>query len=317
MNTSMMDDDDDSSADMDRSDYFEEEGTASDSNSDQSIESDVDDDDSYEEEKGACVTEVETTLPPRQVQEQIQELTNIIEVESEADIDEIERNQAMKELITSKLISLRSYLHLFKATSLTKFISVDAFNMVTGVCEHQVQQNLQGENSLLQVVYEDMIVPIGILMKLTHLQNEENAVSLSSKFLVVEKECLSSLTIARHQQKELISVLQSLLISQSRPVSSLGSDVLQSGPPDDNDQAQIISSLQQRLIVEKTTTTFLNEQLQESRKTVISLQDVLKEVNELTFILRSLTCPRSDAGHACRSPALREHTFTKESKLQD
>jgi hypothetical protein len=310
-----MMDDDDSSEDMERSDYFEEEGTASDSNSDQSIESDVDDDDSYEEEKEVCVTEVETTLPPRH--EQIQELTNIIEVESEADIDEIERNQAMKELITSKLISLRSYLHLFKATSLTKFISVDAFNMVTGVCEHQVQQNLQGENSLMQVVYEDMIVPIGILMKLTHLQKEENTVSLSSKFLVVEKECLSSLAIARHQQKELISVLQSLLISQSRPASTLGSDVLQSGPPDDNDQAQIISSLQQRLIVEKTTTTFLNEQLQESRKTVISLQDVLKEVNELTFILRSLTCPRPDASHACRSPALREHTFAKESKLQD
>lgn len=137
-----------------------------------------------------------------------EELKSYFEIESEADIDEIENDPARKKLIRSGLISSKSYLHLFKDTSRTKFITIAAFNMLSGVCEHQVQLNLQGEDSLVQVVYDGMIVPISIVMKLTSQEEEVEAVSLKSKYLGVENKCLLSLTESRKHQEELLGLLR-------------------------------------------------------------------------------------------------------------
>lgn len=195
MNTTVIDE---QSEDMDVS--FEDTDTSSVSPSSDS--------DSDSKDTTASDTHVEEEQKVGLTSDMREELKTTFEIESEGDIDDIENDPAQKKLIRSGLISSKSYLHLFKDTSKTKFITAEAFNMLTGVCEHQVQLNLQGEDSLVQVVFDGMIVPISIVMKLTTQQEEMEAVTLKSKYLGVENECLVSLAESRNHQKDLLGVLK-------------------------------------------------------------------------------------------------------------
>lgn len=293
LNTVMTDDDDeDDDMSISRMSTSEAYLEASDIESESSDDPENDEKDSDD----AINSDEEKKLRRRQSEEQRSELRCVIEVEDDNDINAIVYNPTLKSMITVKLVSLHSYLQLFKDTSPTKFISVEAFNMLTGICEHQVQLNLLGGESLVQVVYDGMIVPISVMMKLSQEVEEEKTESLASKFMAVERECLSSLALARSHQKELLGVLRRLTITTSSSTSAQ-----EEFPVPEHAHCGQLSDeaffLQRRLIEEQTTTTFLKEQLQESRTAINSLQDTLKAVNEMAFSLRALTSPRPAHHH--------------------
>jgi hypothetical protein len=238
-----------------------------------------------------------------------EEMRAVLEIESDADIEEMVNDPLKMKLITPRLVSPRSYLSLFKVTSRTKLISVQAFNMLTGVCEHQVQLNLLGEESLVRVVYDRMVVPISIVMKLTHQEEEMGAVTLKSKYLAVEEECLSSLTESRKMQKHLLSALQRLLITPPSHGTGTGGAITTSSGSSSSgssrgveghshEETLALAMLQDRLVEAETEKEFLKEQLQDARKKVRTLQGVVKEANELSFSLRSLTSPRTTASES-------------------
>jgi hypothetical protein len=183
---------------MDTDDVSYEESSSSESSSDS---------DSEDMDTEVCVEEGKKEPLAPVIQK---ELKTTFEIESVGDIDDIENDPAKKILIASRLISSKSYLYLFKDTSKTKFISAAAFNMLSGICEHQVQLNLQGEESLVQVVHEGMKVPISIVMKLTDQEEEREAINLKSKYQTVERECLVALKEGQTHHKELLGVLQVL-----------------------------------------------------------------------------------------------------------
>ena len=159
-------------------------------------------DDEHEEEDNLETLEEEATIDNEK------EFLTILEIESQTDIDLIENNFALQKMMVPRLISSKSYLQLFKNNCQIKSLSIEAFNSLTGICEYQIHLNLEGEHSLIQVIYENMVVPIRIVMKLTNKENELDALALKNKYMQIESGCISSLTNARKSQTNLLYTLQ-------------------------------------------------------------------------------------------------------------